>query len=73
MASASRPMSFFEAREDEHRMQAMQQQQSSSVPAPSTAAPVKKRRNLSGNPCKYLIAQIMHNDDARRLLLGCFR
>ncbi|RWW74492.1 hypothetical protein BHE74_00017561 [Ensete ventricosum] len=68
MASASRSMSFFEAGEDEQRMQAMQQQQSSSVPAPSTAAPVKKRRNLPGNPCKYLIAQIMHDDDARILL-----
>ncbi|CAD5170571.1 unnamed protein product [Musa acuminata subsp. malaccensis] len=70
MASASRPMSFFEAREDEHRMQAMQQQQSSSVPAPSTAAPVKKRRNLPGNPCKYLIAQIMHNPNAEVIALS---
>ncbi|WOL05987.1 hypothetical protein Cni_G14718 [Canna indica] len=55
-ASSSSMQPFFGVREDEHRqLQVMQQQPSSAAPVapappPQTTAPVKKRRNLPGNP-----------------------
>ncbi|XP_010904556.1 protein indeterminate-domain 4, chloroplastic [Elaeis guineensis] len=55
MASASSTEPFFGIREEDHRNQMKQQQPasmptSSSAAAPQTAAPVKKKRNLPGNP-----------------------
>lgn len=60
MAAASSPSPFFGLREDEFNNQMKQQQQQQpdssqpmTAPAPAPAPP-KKKRNLPGNPSKFI-------------------